>query len=51
MINKIQALETMIEMVTDAAADVDDLQIIMELLYSKAEALDAKIIEVEEKSL
>lgn len=51
MINKMQALETVIEMVTDAAADVDDLQMIMELLYSKAEALDAKIIEVEEKSL
>ena len=51
MVNKIQALETMIDMVTDAAADVDDLEAIMELLYSKAEALDAKIIEVEEKSL
>ncbi|MFQ7075318.1 MAG: hypothetical protein ACLRQZ_02925 [Clostridia bacterium] len=51
MINKLQALETMIDMVTDAAADVDDLEAIMELLYSKAEALDAKIIEVEEKSL
>lgn len=51
MVNKLQALETVINMVTDAAADVDDLQIIMELLYSKAEALDAKIIEVEEKSL
>lgn len=51
MINKLQALETMIDMVTDAAADVDDLEAIMELLYSKAESLDAKIIEVEEKSL
>lgn len=51
MLNKIQALETMIDMVTDAAADVDDLQMIMELLYSKAEALDAKMIEVEENSL
>lgn len=51
MVNKIQALETVIGMTIDAAADVDDLQIIMELLYSKAEALDAKIIEVEEKSL
>lgn len=50
MVNKIQALETMIDMVTDAAADVDDLQEIMELLYNKAEALDAKIIEVEENS-
>lgn len=51
MVNKLQALETVIGMTIDAAADVDDLQIIMELLYSKAEALDAKIIEVEEKSL
>lgn len=51
MLNKIQALETMIDMVTEAAADVDDLQMIMELLYSKAEALDAKMIEVEENSL
>lgn len=49
MVNKIQALETMINMVTDAA-DVDNLQEIMELLYNKAEALDAKIIEVEENS-
>lgn len=51
MVNKLQALETVIGMTIDAASDVDDLQIIMELLYSKAEALDAKIIEVEEKSL
>lgn len=50
MVNKLQALETVIGMTIDAAADIDDLQAIMELLYNKAEALDAKIIEVEENS-
>ena len=49
MVNKIQALETVIGMTIDAA-DIEDLQAIMELLYNKAEALDAKIIEVEENS-
>lgn len=48
MTNKIQALETMIDMIIDAAADTTDLTAIMELLYKKADALDSKIIEIEE---
>lgn len=51
MINKIQALETIIGMTIEAAADIEDLQAIMELLYQKAEDLDSKIIEIEENSL
>lgn len=48
MIDKIQALETMIDMIIDTAADTTDLKSIMELLYNKADALDSKIIEIEE---
>ncbi len=51
MVNKLQALETMIDMVIDAAADASDLTAIMELLYSKADKLDAKIIDIEENYL
>ena len=48
MMNKIQALEIMIDMITEAASDTSDLTAIMELLYEKADALDSKIIEIEE---
>lgn len=51
MLNKIQALETMIGMVTEAAADVEDLQLILEVLYNKAEKLDSMIVAIEENSL
>lgn len=50
MVNKLQALETVIGMTIDAAADVEDLQAIMELLHAQADKLDAKIIDIEENS-
>lgn len=51
MNNKIQALETMIDMVIDSAADIEDLTEIIEILYKKASILDEKIIKTEEESL
>ncbi len=48
MQDKIQALETIIKMTIEAAADIEDLQSIMDLLYKEADALDSKIIEIEE---
>lgn len=49
MQNKITTLETVIDLVRESAADIEDLREIMELLYSKADELDAKIIELEEE--
>lgn len=49
MQNKITTLETVIDLVRESAVDIEDLREIMELLYSKADELDAKIIELEEE--
>lgn len=49
MINKITSLETVIDLVKDAAADAEDLRMIMNVLYNKADELDRKIIELEEE--
>lgn len=49
MKNKITTLETVIELMMDAAADTEDLRIIMDVLYNKADELDRKIVELEEE--
>lgn len=49
MINKITALETVIDLMKDAAADTEDLRMIMDVLYNKADELDRKIMELEEE--
>lgn len=49
MINKVQALETMINMVIEAAADTEDLQMILDVLYNKTDEIDSKIISIEEE--
>ena len=49
MKNKMITLETVIEMAIEAAADTEDLQMIMDLLYNKADELDRKITELEEE--
>lgn len=48
MENLITTLETVIDLVRDSAADIEDLREVMELLYSKADELDAKIVQIEE---
>lgn len=51
MINKLNALETVIGMTIEAAADIEDLQTIMELLYAQADKIDIRITDIEEDSL
>lgn len=48
MTDKLITLETVINMVIDAAADIEDLQLILDMLHDKADKLDRKIIDIEE---